>query len=49
MRTVYGLLEQDNKDEAINIMDSVLTEYEEGELIEYSTNSILNTILSEYL
>lgn len=48
MRTVYGLLEQDNKDEAINIMDSVLTEYEEGELIEYSTNSILNTILSEY-
>lgn len=27
MRTVYGLLEQDNKDEAINIMDSVLTEY----------------------
>ena len=29
-------------------MDSVLTEYEEGELIEYSTNSILNTILSEY-
>ena len=28
MRTVYGLLEQDNKDEAINIMDSVLTEYE---------------------
>lgn len=48
MRTVYGLLEQDNKDEAINTMDSVLTEYEEGELIEYSTNSILNTILSEY-
>ena len=36
MRTVYGLLEQDNKDEAINIMDSVLTEYEEGELIEYN-------------
>lgn len=49
MRTVYGLLEQDNKDEAINIMDSVLTEYEEGELIEYSTEFYtLILFLSEY-
>lgn len=47
MNTVYGLLINDKKGEAVNMLESLFYEYQKAEMIEYSNNNILNIILSE--
>lgn len=48
MKTVYSLLVKDKKDEAVAMLESLDDEYGRAEMIEYSSNIILNTILSDY-
>lgn len=48
MKAVYSLLVKGQKEEAIDMLKSLSDEYEKSEMIEYSSNTILNAILSDY-
>lgn len=48
MRTIYSLLDKNEREEAMNILNTLFDEYEKSEMIEYSSNTILNAILSDY-
>ena len=48
MKALYNLVEKDKKTEALKMFASLSEEYENAELIEYSSNAILNTLLSTY-
>ena len=48
IKTVYSLLKKDKKDDAMNMLSKLFDKYEKAEMIEYSGNTILNTILSDY-
>lgn len=48
MKALYTLVEKDKKNEALKMLESLFEQYESAELIEYSSNVILNTILSIY-
>lgn len=47
MNMVYSLLINDKKEEAVDMLEALFHEYQKAEIIEYSNNNILNTILSE--
>ena len=48
IKTVYSLLKKNKKDDAMNMLSKLFDKYEKSEMIEYSGNIILNTILSDY-
>ena len=48
MRTIYSLLDKNEREEAMNILNTLFNEYEKAEMVEYSSNTILNAILSDY-
>ena len=48
MKTLYTLVENDKKNEALRMLESLFNQYESAEFIEYSSNAVLNTILSVY-
>lgn len=48
VKSIYGLLKHNNTSEALKILESLTDEYDKSDIVEYSGNTILNTILSDY-
>lgn len=48
IKSIYGLIKNDNIGEAVKILGSLTDEYDKSDVVEYSGNTILNTILSDY-
>lgn len=48
IKNIYSLIANGNIEKAMNVLDAVANVYDASEVIEYSTNTILNTILSDF-